>query len=141
MQSLKQKLTATPTMLGTFCTLGSIEAVELACYAGFDFVIVDGQHGAFDAQGIGEALRAIQAAGCFPIIRPPVHGLASVERLLDLGYPAMLAPMVNTPVQAGELVIATHYPPLGMRSQASCRASLCDGAVYRQSFDPISTPR
>ncbi|HEY3376822.1 MAG TPA: aldolase/citrate lyase family protein [Armatimonadota bacterium] len=134
MQSLPRLLAEKPALLGTFCTLGSVEAVELACHAGFDFLIIDGQHGAFELGGLREALRAMQAAGCFPIVRLPANGMMLVECLLDMGYPALLAPMVNTPGQAAELATAAHYPPCGLRSQSSCRASLRD-AAYRQAFN------
>lgn len=135
MRAWRKLLTPGKTRLGTFCALGSVEAVELACHAGFDFVIVDGQHGVFDLAGLHTALRAIDATACFPIVRLPAHGLMQVESLLDCGYPAVLAPMVNTAAQARELVAACCYPPTGQRSQSGCRASLREGPAYRESFN------
>ena len=135
MRSLKQELATKSRLFGTFCALGNVDAVELACHAGFDFVIVDGQHGTFDGRGLREALRAIQATGCFPIVRPPVNGFSVVEGLLDIGYPAMLVPMVNTLDQAKSVVRAVHYPPMGQRSLAPVRAHLHHGPTYRQEFN------
>ncbi len=128
-------LEAKPALLGTFCTFGSIDAVELAAHAGFDFVLMDGQHGAFDLAGLREAVRAVQATDSFPIARLPAYSLSHVEALLDAGYSSLLAPMVNTPEQARELVAACHYPPMGVRSQSGCRAGLRDGASYRERFN------
>jgi 2-keto-3-deoxy-L-rhamnonate aldolase RhmA len=113
--------------------------VELAFHAGLDFLIIDGQHGAFDIGGLREALRAMQGTACFPIVRLPAHGLHLMEALLDAGFPAVMAPMVNTPEMARHLVEAAYYPPLGLRSQSSCRASLCDGPAYRETFNQAFT--
>jgi 4-hydroxy-2-oxoheptanedioate aldolase len=138
MDSFAHRLTDRSALLGTFSTLGSVEAVELACHAGFDAIIVDGQHGAFELGNLREALRAIQATGTFPIARLPVHALHQVEALLDAGYPALLAPMVNSPAEAQALVTASYYPPLGCRSQSSCRASLREENYRRQFNDDFT---
>jgi 4-hydroxy-2-oxoheptanedioate aldolase len=133
MQAFKDRLAKGP-QLGVFCTLGSVDAVELACQAGFDFILIDAQHGLFDQAGLREAIRAVEAAGGFPVVRLPANGLSWVEGILDAGCPALLAPMVNSPEEAARLVAACHYPPLGQRSLAGCRASLRDSG-YRQSFN------
>jgi 4-hydroxy-2-oxoheptanedioate aldolase len=135
MRSFQQLQEQSRTPLGTICCLGSIDAIELASHAGFDFVIIDGQHGPFELRDLREAIRAVDAAGGFPIVRLPANGLAPVEPLLDAGCPAFLAPMVNSPEQAAELVAAACYPPAGRRSQSGCRASLRGGATYRQDFN------
>jgi 2-keto-3-deoxy-L-rhamnonate aldolase RhmA len=137
MQSLWERRKAGRPLLGTFCGLGSVDAVELACHAGFDFVVLDGQHGSFDARGLREALRAVDAAGGFAVVRLPAHGLAEIEGILDLGCAALLAPMVNTPGQAADLVAAAYYPPLGLRSRSGCRASLREGAAYPETFNRL----
>jgi len=139
MDSIRECITTKSPLLGTFSTLGSIEAVELGCHAGLDFLIIDGQHGAFDLAGLREALRAMQVTGCYPIVRLPAHGLHLVEALLDAGYPTVMAPMVNTPDDARRLVSAAYYPPQGQRSQSSCRAGLLDSAAYRETFNQAFT--
>jgi 2-keto-3-deoxy-L-rhamnonate aldolase RhmA len=135
MHSFKKLLNSNSNAIGTFCGLGSIDTVELACHAGFDFVVVDGQHGSFDLTGLVHALRAVDAAGGLPIVRLPANGLDLVEPLLDAGYPALLAPMVNNPETASAIVNTAYYPPYGCRSRSSCRASLRQGADYPQTFN------
>ncbi len=125
-------------LLGTFSTLASIDAVELACHAGLDFIILDAQHGAFDIDSLRHALRAAHAAGAFAFVRLPANSLALVEPLLDAGCLGLIAPMVNSLDEAKALVRAAYYPPLGVRSQSSCRASLAI-PDYRKSFNASLT--
>lgn len=124
---------------GTFCCLGSIDALELALHAGFDFAIADAQHGGFDAGDMHEAIRAADAADGVAVARIPANGLAAVEGLLDVGYTSLLAPMVNTPEAAAELVDAVYYAPRGTRSISGCRASLCTGDIQSATRDWVET--
>ncbi|MBH06782.1 MAG: hypothetical protein CMJ20_10725 [Phycisphaeraceae bacterium] len=127
-----------PPVIGTVNVLGSIEAIELACHAGFDFVLVDWQHGSFDRNLMREAVRAIDAAGCIAMARPPAAvgvDLGSIEWLLDMGYRALLMPMVNTADEARAIVEAAYYAPCGKRSVASCRANIHYGKEYRQTIN------
>jgi 4-hydroxy-2-oxoheptanedioate aldolase len=121
--------------MGTFCSLGSVEAIELTAHAGFDFVVVDWQHGSWGRRGMAEAVRALQGADCLAVARPPVQSPFAVEWLLDMGYPVLLVPMVNSAEEARGMVEVAHYPPLGHRSQSSCRANLHFGSNYRQVFN------
>ncbi len=123
-----------PALLGTFSTLGSIEAVELACHAGLDFLILDAQHGGFDLESLRHALRACHAAGVYAFVRLPANNLSLIEPLLDAGCLGLIAPMVNSLDEAKALVRAAYYPPLGARSQSSCRASLIT-SDYRKTFN------
>lgn len=136
MRSLQDQLRQRSPLLGTFTVLGSVDGIELACRSGFDFVVVDAQHGSFDVGMMHEALRAIEPTDCLPIVRIENHTLGSVEALLDVGYMTLIAPMVNTPEQARAIVEATHYPPRGQRSHSACRAGLVHGAErYREQFN------
>ena len=135
MNKLLSKLNREEVVIGTVCTLGSVESVEIACYAGFDFVVVDWEHGAFNSDRVRESLRAIQATGVAPVVRPPVASECYIEQLLDMGYLSMLVPMVNTPQRARDIATAACYPPLGMRSLSGTRAAMCYGNQYRNDFN------
>lgn len=121
--------------MGTVCVLGSIEAIELACQADFDFVLVDWQHGSFNRDLMREAVRGINATSCHAMARPPSHDAYLIQWLLDMGYQSLLVPMVDTAEQARAIVEASYYPPTGRRSQASCRASVQFGPDYRQRIN------
>ena len=132
---LWKKLKLDQPVLGAFCALGSADAAEIACRAGYDFVLIDWQHGPFSRDRVSEAVRAVQAMGGVPVGRTPGHGSFPIEWMLDMGFPALIAAMVNTPEQAQAVVRASHYPPIGIRSQAHCRAGVYYGEDYRRRFN------
>jgi 4-hydroxy-2-oxoheptanedioate aldolase len=131
-------LPKTGPLLGTFSTLGSIDAVELACHSGLDFLILDAQHGNYSLDSLRHALRACHAANTFAFVRLPANSLSLVEPLLDAGCMGLIAPMVNSIDEAKALVRAVYYPPLGVRSQSSCRASVAI-PDYRKTFNSSLT--
>jgi 4-hydroxy-2-oxoheptanedioate aldolase len=118
--------------LGTVCIFGSSFSIECAAHAGYDFVLVDGQHGEFDRPRMAEAVRALDATDCLAMARPPGHEPHAIEWLLDIGYSTLLVPMVHTALQAQSVVDAAYYPPAGKRSQAGVRAEVRGGPEYRR---------
>lgn len=133
---LKAMLLAGEPAYGPVCTQGSVDSVEIAAHAGFDFVFVDGQHGGFNRESIREAARAVQTTQTTPLARVSAScDAGQIEYLLDSGYPALTFPMVNTARQAQRLVDAAYYPPLGHRSIGNCRATLYFGDDYYDKFN------
>ena len=120
--------------LGSFCTLGP-DVLEILCAGPVDCILLDAQHGLWELPQLREGLRATEARQVKAIVRLPASGTWMVESLLDAGFQSMVFPMVNTPAQARDCVQACYYPPLGLRSQSSCRASLHHGSDYRQQFN------
>lgn len=133
--ALRECLVSGGSAIGTVCVIGSIESVEITCASGFDYVLIDGQHGSFTQASMREALRAVDAAGGHAVARPAAPIPHLIEPLLDMGYLSLLVPMVDTPEQASQVARAAHYPPLGARSQATTRASIHHGADYRKRFN------
>lgn len=130
---LLERIDRTEVLLSAVCLLGCPASLELAAAAGYDIVLVDGQHGEFDRSNMGDAIRALDSSGCVAMARPAGHEGHAIEWLLDIGYTALLIPMVNTPEQARAAVQAAYYPPIGQRSQAFSRASLRSGGTYRET--------
>ena len=128
---LKAKAQAGQSAYGTICTQGSVDSVEIAAHAGFDFVFVDGQHGTFTADAMRAAAAAIQTTTASPVVRVSAsHDAGQIEYLLDSGYTTLVCPMVNTAQCAQALVDAAYYSPLGHRSTGSCRAAVHFGGDY-----------
>jgi len=102
---------------------GSVVAAELAAVAGFDWALVDLEHGQF---GLSEALQLIHllAAGCCaPIVRLPDAGSSLTTRLLDAGAAGLMAPQVTDVASAAAFASRLRYTPLGRRGAGSgCRA-------------------
>lgn len=106
---------------GLFNGLPSPALVEMCAYAGFDFIILDNEHGSADFGMTEHMLRAARATGIVPIVRCFEQDL---PRILDMGASAVQVPMVESAEQARRLAGMIHYPPLGRRGSAfSTRAA------------------
>ena len=114
--------------IGLWLGLANAYTTEICAGAGFDWVLVDGEHSPNDVPSI---LAQLQAIAGYPnthaVARVPVgHGHAGVtiiKRYLDLGVQSILVPMVDTAEQARAVVEATRYPPQGIRGMGGARAS------------------
>jgi 4-hydroxy-2-oxoheptanedioate aldolase len=102
-------------LAGMFVGFPSPALVEMCGYAGFDFVIIDNEHGPQSLETTEHMIRAARCAGTIPIVRTAE---ADLLRVLDAGASGVQVPMVNTAAEARRIVEACKYPPLGKRSSA-----------------------
>jgi 2-keto-3-deoxy-L-rhamnonate aldolase RhmA len=86
--------------------------------AGFDFLFIDSEHGAFDVQTVQDIALVAREAGIVPIVRVPGLDYTYLFRPLDAGAMGLLCPHVDTAEQAREVVRATKYAPLGERGMS-----------------------
>lgn len=103
---------------GAWCMLGEpLTAVQIA-QAGFGWLCLDAQHGAFDDAAVVATMRALAVLPQRPPVAVRVAELsdAAVGRALDAGADIVIVPMIETVEQARAAVRAAHYPPLGRRS-------------------------
>lgn len=106
---------------GAFNSLPSPAIVEMCAYAGFDFIVLDNEHGSADFETTENMLRAARASGIVPIVRCFESDIA---RILDMGASGVKIPMVNTAQHARALVQKVRYPGVGQRGSAfSSRAA------------------
>ncbi len=112
----KTKLLRGEPAYGITLTLGSPIAAEVLAQAGFDFVLVDNQHGLWDENETMMAFRGIVLSGATPMLRAQKNDYYTVGRALDRGALGVVAPMINTVEDAQELARAVRYPPRGERS-------------------------
>ena len=112
----KRKLLAGQPALGARAGLGAPLAAELLSKAGFDWVLVDCQHGNWEDSGALEAFRAIALGPAAPMAGVRANDFGAIGRLLDRGAQGIIVPLVNTAEEARRAVHATRYPPLGGRS-------------------------
>jgi 4-hydroxy-2-oxoheptanedioate aldolase len=109
------------TLRGAFNSLPHPAIVEMCAYAGFDFIVLDNEHGSADFETTENMLRAARASGIVPIVR---CFESDISRILDMGASGVKIPMVNTAQQARELVQKVRYPNIGQRGSAfSSRAA------------------
>ncbi|MBC7380595.1 MAG: 4-hydroxy-2-oxovalerate aldolase [Burkholderiaceae bacterium] len=106
---------------GIFNSLPSPAIVEMCGYAGFDFVVIDNEHGSANLETTENMLRAARASGIVPVVRCLRH---DISRVLDMGASAVQIPMVASAQEARELVQQVRYPGVGRRGSAfSSRAA------------------
>lgn len=98
--------------------LPSPDLVEIAGHAGFDFAILDAEHGAIDVSDLVGLVRAADAVGLPTIVRVPEVGRAFVSRSLDAGAKGILAPETETIADAQALLNCCRYAPIGIRGVA-----------------------
>ncbi|CAA7037378.1 unnamed protein product [Microthlaspi erraticum] len=115
---LKLRLRNGEKLYGLFFRSFSPDLAEIAALAGYDFVIIDMEHG---AGGIPEALsciRALGSTGCAAVVRVPEISEAWAKKALDLGVDGIMFPMVESGRSASEAVSFCRYPPHGVRGNA-----------------------
>lgn len=101
--------------LGLWVALGSAYAAEIASGSGYDWLLLDGEHGPNDMPLLGAQIGALRGTASHPIVRPPMGEAWLLKQLLDQGAQTFLIPMVETAEQARALVRAVRYPPAGIR--------------------------
>jgi 4-hydroxy-2-oxoheptanedioate aldolase len=102
--------------IGTSCGMGSPLIAEMLSHAGFDFILVDLQHGAFTDETVAHAFRAISLGDATPMARVAANDYGAIGRLLDRGAMGIVVPMVNSREEAQAAAFAVRYPPRGGRS-------------------------
>ncbi len=111
----KQRLRAGDRQIGLWLGLADPYAAELIAGAGFDWLVIDGEHAPNDLRSTLTQLQALSAFPVSAVCRPPVGESWMIKQLLDIGCQTILVPMVETAEQAKDLVRAVKYPPRGMR--------------------------
>ncbi len=118
MLKLKQAFREGQTLVGTWLNAANPAMVETIGYAGFDFVMLDTEHSAYDIAGCENLARAADAAGFPCLIRVPENRPTPVARALEYGAQGIVMPHVSSQAEAVEAVRHAHYAPLGVRGAA-----------------------
>ena len=115
---LHPRLQAGETLFGTFAGLGSPVATELVARAGFDWLIIDLEHGAGTEAELLANLHAMGATRTAALVRPQSGERLRIGRALDLGAHGIMVPRIDLPDQAREAISFMRYPPTGTRGLA-----------------------
>lgn len=138
---LRAALSGTAHLHGLFCGLPLPGLVEMAAFAGFDFVVIDNEHGMAGFETTEHLLRAARASGIVPIVR---CFEADIPRCLDAGASGIKVPMVQTPEQAQRIAQRMRYPrPDGQMGMRGLRGSAFStrAAGYGAFGGPAHTDR
>lgn len=120
--TFKQRLKAGERLIGCWMTLADIYSAEILGTAGFDWIVVDGEHSPNDIRSMRDQLIALEASDSHPVVRVPIGETRLIKQVLDIGAQTVLVPMVETAEQAKELVRACRYPPEGTRGVGASAA-------------------
>ena len=120
---VKAKLYRGEAVMGPFIPLPSPVVMELTALSGFDFGIIDCEHGYPDLESVYAMALAAEARGMTALARCNVRDPQVILRYIDLGVQGIHVPQINTKEEAEEFVQACTYQPRGWRGSASPRAS------------------
>ncbi|WP_424944937.1 aldolase/citrate lyase family protein [Aliiroseovarius crassostreae] len=120
--TFKQALKEGRPQLGCWIGLADAYAAEIAATAGFDWLLVDGEHAPNDLRSILDQIRVIEGSSSTPVARLPIGETWMIKQYLDAGVQSILVPMVESGDQARALVRAVTYPPQGVRGVGSALA-------------------
>ncbi len=131
MKELKQRLQAGETVTGCWLNLGSSLTAEMVGSAGFDWVLIDLEHGGGSEKDVLSQLQALEHTAAAPIVRIESSERARFHRVLDLGVEGIMCPRVSNLAEAKRVVSALHYPPQGSRGVAK----MVRATGFGQNFD------
>ncbi|WP_417250691.1 HpcH/HpaI aldolase family protein [Celeribacter sp.] len=132
--SFKAKLKFGETQIGLWMSLGEATTAELCSHAGFDWLVIDAEHGPNGLRDILNQLRAVGTAS-HPVVRLRNDDRALIKQALDIGAKTLLLPMIETTEQARQAVRSVKYPPEGVRGIG---ASLARASLYGKRSDYLS---
>lgn len=117
--ALKAALARGEMQRGLWLNLPGVITAELAGNAGFDWCLIDGEHGPWDPSAIRAQLMALATTPAAAVVRVPVAEDWVIKQALDLGVQTLLVPMVNSAAEADAVVRACRYPPEGVRGMGA----------------------
>ena len=119
---LKQDLAAGRTRSGLWLGLPDTTCAEICALAGFDWLLIDTEHGPFDVPAVLSHLQTITAYDVPAVVRPLSDDRNVLKQLLDTGVQTLVVPMIESAEQAAELVRSVRYPPDGVRGLGTALA-------------------
>ena len=122
-------------LVGLWLSMAEPYSAEVCATAGFQWLLIDGEHAPNDLRGTLAQLQAVAAYPAHPVVRTVDGNPALIKQLLDIGVQTLLVPMVDTPEQAAALAAATRYPPEGTRGVGSAVARASRWGQRRDYLD------
>lgn len=119
----KARLRAGQTVFGCFTRYPDPSLTELLALQGFDFLVLDGEHGTLEPRECENMVRAAELRRTTPLVRVPANQPPAILRFLDTGAQGVHLPLVNSAQEADAAVQAVKYWPRGVRGLAGVRAT------------------
>ena len=120
MRRLGDLLAGDRPAIGTWNQIPAPEVIDLIGWSGFDFAVIDCEHGAFGLREAEAQARACDAVNLAPVVRAPCADPVWIGRALDAGIPHVLVPDVRDPGTLAACVARTRFAPRGTRGACPC---------------------
>ncbi len=134
--TLKTALKRGMPQFGIWLTLANATVAEIAGKSGFDWCLIDGEHGPNTLQTIAAQVQALAGTPAQAVVRVPVGEDWVLKQVLDLGVQTIVVPMVHTAEQAQQVAAAVRYPGQGVRGMGAALARASD---YGDIVDYVSS--
>lgn len=133
--TLRSRMLAGDLLTGAWCSMNDMLPAEIMGRAGYDWLVVDMEHGPIPLAAVQTIVMAIRTTPATAIVRVPWKNSASIQPVLDSGPFGILVPMVNTVEDARQVVSDSRFLPLGERSRGGIRTALAFGPDSATYFD------
>ncbi len=135
MDTLKARIQSGEAVHGSWINMGSHVSAEIMGRAGFDWVLIDLEHGAGTETELYHVLQALQSSSATPITRLEGAAPERVKRVLDMGVQGIMFPQLETLAQAEAATRAMYYKPVGTRGAAGLVRAAEFGKTFREYAD------
>lgn len=135
----RKKINSGELSRGIFIVSDSTTQVEIPARSGFDWLILDMEHGLSDEAAVKQQIAVIQRFTPAPIIRIPALKTHIIKRVLDYGAAGIMCPMVANADEARKLVSAMRYPPAGVRGLSGGSMAAGFGLDFQDYFAMANT--
>jgi 2-keto-3-deoxy-L-rhamnonate aldolase RhmA len=136
---LRERVLNKELLFGTFLNLGSSLTAEIAGHAGFDWLLIDLEHGAGNRQELLYQLQAIESTPAVPFVRIAWNDPIRFKKVLDLGASGIMVPYIQSAEEARQAVAAMRYPPAGNRGVAVMNRACAFGPGFDEYFKAASS--
>ncbi len=122
--SLKARLAEGKPLIGSFLAMNSPAVAEVMAHLGFDFLVIDSEHGLMGAETEAAMINAMKVGGTPAVIRVANNDQTILKRALDAGPAGVMVPMIASAEDAAHAVSYCLYPPAGVRGVGAGHACL-----------------
>ena len=133
-KSFRRRVLEREILAGTFLGLGAAVTAEIAALSGFDWLLIDTEHGVGEHEALVPQLQAVAHRGAEPMVRIAFNDLVRIKRVLDLGARGIMVPWVKSAAEARAAVSALRYPPEGIRGAARSTRATDYGRRFGEYF-------
>lgn len=134
LQEVRERLKRGEVLMGVFCKTTAPEFIEVLGYAGFDFCILDMEHGPAQLETLQNLIRAAECSGVLPIVRTRNMSPENIAQPLDLGAAGIQVPQMASRADAEAVVDAAKFAPLGHRGVCRFVRAAKFSALDRTSY-------